>query len=242
MKGLRSLAVLAVAGGLFVHAAVFYLIKVDVHLDPREQGTRLGVRFLGDLGLSSDPVIRDQAILFDSAPLFMPSRWNAASQMSAVASLQEATEVFSPFDPVISLPQPPPELADPISQSAPSRQSLLPASPGFFLSLLDRQALAPTPSRSTTGAIAGAYPVSAQSGAVPLHIDLPPAVLADSPGALWEAAVFYVHILGGRVAGIPRMDRGSGFADWDQRLKEHMHTLTFYRHLADGYYRIMVYP
>ena len=41
--------------------------------------------------------LADSALLFDAEPLFLPTEWNSASDVTSIARLRDATELFPPF-------------------------------------------------------------------------------------------------------------------------------------------------
>ena len=113
MKPLIPIALFTIFLGLVAHLGVFFLFKIEGPSVLDSEGRGTAMEFVGDLGRGQDPVLREQALLRDSAPVFMPTRWNLASEMTGVASLRESTEVFAPFPPRISLPEAVPDILIP---------------------------------------------------------------------------------------------------------------------------------
>jgi hypothetical protein len=242
MRRLGPLAMLAILGGFVVHVAVFYVLRVEVPSPPTAPLETFRVQYLGDPGLDADPILRDQALLHDSAPLFMPTKWNLASQMADVASLQQATAVFDRFPPVLSLNDTPPSLQEEGVDPNLSLTSLIPGSGMFVLSRLGREPVEELPGPDS-GSTVQAYRLDRWSGEGARHsASLPPALLSEAPKALWTPVRLYLHIARGKPFGIPRIEASSGFSDWDQALKEHVGSLQFYRNLGNGYFLVVVYP
>lgn len=240
MKALIPIALFTIFLGVVAHLGVFFLFKIEGPslLDSEERGTAM--EFVGDLGHGQDPVLREQALLRDSAPVFMPTRWNLASEMTGVASLRESTEVFASFSPRISLPESIPDILDPGPSPSPSRE-LLPDDTSFYLSLLGRiespsgQTL---PSRPVIKAERMGTEVSSRAESSPL----PASLNALRPAALWNPARLFLQIQNGKVVGVPLISRSTGFTEWDQALQDHVGSLEFYSRLDDGYYRLTAYP
>jgi hypothetical protein len=236
------LAVLAILGGFVVHVAVFYILRVEVPAPLPAPLASFRVHYLGDPGIDADPVLRDQASLHDSAPLFMPTKWNLASQMADVASLQQATAVFDRFPPVLSLNDAPPSLKEDGIDPNNTFASLFSDSGSFVLYRLGREPVEELPGPDS-GPTVQAYRLDRWSGEHVGHsTTLPPALLSAAPKALWTPVRLYLHISRGKPFGIPRIEASSGFTDWDQALKEHVGSLQFYRNLGNGYFLVVVYP
>ena len=240
MKRLLPIALLTILLGLLAHLAVFFIVQIESPPVPDAQEARTVIEFVGDLGQGQDPVLREQALLRDSAPVFMPTRWNLASEMTGVASLREATEVFAPFPARIRLREAGPGSFD--GEKPPSkREYFLPHEAGFFLSLFGRNEI---PLRE----VSPSYPaiIAERMGTeVPVWLDrspLPNSLEALRPAALWNPGRLFLQVREGRVFGVPLIARSTGFTEWDQALQDYLASLAFYSRLDDGYYRITAYP
>lgn len=94
----RSASVMlgALVCGLGFHLAGFLLFKVDAG-DLAYKGPPKPFLYLVETEGSRDPVLAEQALLEDPAPLFLPTRWNASlSGVSAFGPLEEP-DLFSSF-------------------------------------------------------------------------------------------------------------------------------------------------
>ena len=89
---------LCVAIGLY--ALVFLLFRVDSKILPDREASKPFVTFVSDKSFEKDVELEEYAILFDSAPLFIPTRWNAAQQVE-VSFENVPLEPFSQFEPKI---------------------------------------------------------------------------------------------------------------------------------------------
>ena len=240
MKRITATAAVSILGGILIHLAVLTVVHIEAPRlrQPLQDTTQ--VRYVGSLNRETAPSILQQAALFDSAPLFMPTRWNPGSQMAGVASLKEATEIFERFPALLSLPEFEP--AFPGGRWATTGQVReFPGGPAFALSRLGRKPATATRATSPGPSIQVKQLDLAVSGAPPGTV-LPASLQALAPPTMWPPVQFYFHISEGLPAGLPLLAQSSGFADWDQALQSFISSLGFYRQLNDGYYHLWVYP
>lgn len=241
MKRILSVAVISAAGGILAHVGIFYFINIEApEAQPRPVDSAQ-FDYLGDLGASSDPVLRQQSQLFDSSPLFMPTRWNLVSEMSDVASLREATEVFSLFVPQLSLPESPAAPEFTAINADFDTKDALPDGPAFLLSRFGRQATELAEVSQSTATIS-AYRLDSANIQSKKGQVLPESLVDVSPDSLWVPVQFYLQIVEGKPLGVPAVAQSSGFSAWDQALQKYIGSLDFYRTLNNGYFRVIVYP
>ena len=88
---------------LVLHAIVFLVFRVISHpgstIEFREPSLRIPIRAQDRV----HPVIREQSLLFDSAPLFMPTEWNVSVRTDNLYEVERLTPLFSFFPAQISL-------------------------------------------------------------------------------------------------------------------------------------------
>ncbi len=241
MKRLESIAMLAIAGGLAVHLSLLLVLRIEVPPPPALPEQPVRVQFIGGRHGGADPVLQQQALLFDSAPLFMPTPWNTAGDLAGIASLQDATRVFEPFPPDLLLPATglPPWTAG-TEEPSPARLRL-PVEPVLILAGL-RQAPGIPTGEAVPGPRLQALRLAPAGPAVPVEGSLPATLRTQAPGTLWLPARFHLQMRGGFVVGEPILAQSSGFPDWDQALRDHIRTLDFHRQLGDGYYQVSAFP
>lgn len=241
MKGLRALALLAVSLALGAHFGVFYFLGIRAPIPRQPELQILQVAYTGTTEAATDPLFREQAILLDSAPLFMPTRWNLASEMSRVASLQQATEVFAPFEPLLFLPEafPPEPWQD--SESAEAKPPPLPQGSAFVLSPLGRTSPVTFPGSSGSPTVE-VVRLSSDTISPVRSIPLPLPLDSGLPPGLWTPARFYLQLIAGFRVGPPLLVQSTGFSDWDAALKDYLGSLDFHHILEPGYYQISVFP
>lgn len=241
MSKILPIASLLAAGGLIVHFGIVFLVRLDAPDSEIPEPVSIGVAYVGDPETHADPVLREQAVLQDTAPIFMPTQWNPASRMDSVASLRQAAEVFSPFAPEISLPESValPESLDP--NPIPPSEDLGPADPGF---ILNRYGIRSRPLPAG---------LDQQGGIEVIRMDREPAQnerifripeeLAErAPDALWNPMRIYLQIDQAKPLGPPVISISSGFSGWDQAVQAYLASLAFYRLFEDGYYRVILFP
>ncbi|NBD37336.1 MAG: hypothetical protein GVY10_02055 [Verrucomicrobia bacterium] len=243
MSRLRFLAFCTILGGLAIHLLLL--------LAPWKEGDfpaigpdAPGVLYFAKDG-TTDPALREQAALLDSAPLFMPTRWNSASHYGEVISLREATDLFAPYPARVRLPAEPPPLLessipdhdDPSRASEDGKMKI----PAWLLAQYRKQ-----PTRSLSPADRpGSVQVTRLSDSPPspprlffLSRDLASA----APAALWQPPVLHLHLHYGGIVGRAVLRESSGFPAWDRVLAGYFSAPSFTRKLPDGYYQIRVFP
>ena len=241
MKSLRVIAVVSIAGGILIHLAVLTVIRIQPPLQRVPQERQAEVEYVGNLSGPLAPAIMEQAALMDSAPLFMPTRWNQVSQMGDVASLREATEIFEPFAPQLHLPAARPGFPGPALDPSELMEPELPEGPAFTLSRFGRTRSIAPPGRSP-GPSVRIEPISGPAASGQPTASLPPEIISRAPPALWTPARFHLQLVEGVPVGVPLLSQSTGFADWDEALQGFLGSLDFYRNMADGYYRLSVFP
>ena len=88
--------------GVALHLAGFLIFRVISSPLPDRVEARPYVEYVSEGSLASDRELEEQAELFDSAPLFIPTHWNA-SQVTFVESGDVLREQFPEFEPKIEL-------------------------------------------------------------------------------------------------------------------------------------------
>jgi len=88
--------------GVALHLAGFLIFRVISSPLPDRAEARPFVQYVSAGSLASDRELEEQAELFDSAPLFIPTHWNA-SQVTFVESGDVLREQFPEFEPKIEL-------------------------------------------------------------------------------------------------------------------------------------------
>ncbi|MGJ8640355.1 MAG: hypothetical protein ACSHYA_13290 [Opitutaceae bacterium] len=88
--------------GVLVHLAGFLLFRVESNLLPVRDQNESFVRYISQSSIEGDATLEEQSQLFDSAPLFIPTKWNAAQSVSLMPN-DRAPERFPEFEPEIDL-------------------------------------------------------------------------------------------------------------------------------------------
>lgn len=191
---------------------------------------------------SADPMILDQAMMEDSAPLFLPTRWNFAQNAgpAAVASpLREA--VFPPFPEQLTLPltgfpagatalpEPPRDLADFLD---PGNRSLF--------SLLGR--IPPDPAAPLPPRAAALRVFALPGGRLLRELELPPGTLSLPPSNFWMPARFFLLRTHSGWAGPPLQHTSSGDESVDRTLRAWMQNPSALAFLPPGYYSVTFGP
>jgi len=98
----RIMAGLVLLVGVVTHVILFSLVEVRLGFGPdfEQKAPFIGYQKRTQ---QRDSILLERAILFDSEPLFVPTKWNSASDLNEVARLKDETELFGLFDAVIHL-------------------------------------------------------------------------------------------------------------------------------------------
>lgn len=87
--------------GVAVHLAGFLIFRVVSNPLPDREPEGSFLQFLSAGAMANEADLEEQAILFDSAPLFIPTRWNTSSQV--LAAIEGPDWQFPDFEPAIDL-------------------------------------------------------------------------------------------------------------------------------------------
>jgi hypothetical protein len=231
---------IAAAGGIGLHLLGFLLLRVEAPVPPARRPEPAFVRYPvaadGDQAL-----LREQALLFDSAPLFLPTRWNSAAAVNDIASLREETELFGAFAPSLRPGGPP----MPANGAQGAAGSIDPRGLLEPISLRPLRAFGRGPS-PLDGAPAGARVWLAEAVDLAARrtelIALPETLAAPAPDRLWNPAQFFLQMVAGVPAGPPVTQVGTGYGAWDEALRAAIGEPRFYAALADGYWHITIAP
>jgi hypothetical protein len=241
MKRFSSIAYASILGGILIHLAVFTVVRIQGPMEREQFKQPAEIHFMGNLDEDAEPEILQQAALLDSAPLFMPTQWNPVSEMSDVASLRGATELFAAFPADLQLPSSRTPEPGGYSRGMASVEDQLPGGAAFTLSRMG-QVRPEKQDLSSPGSTVVIERLDSTASSVKPKSVLPPNLQDLAPPALWNPVSFYFQLAEGWPAGLPVLAQSSGFPDWDDSLQGYVSSLGFYRDLEDGYYRLSVFP
>ena len=88
--------------GVAIHLAGFLIFRVTSNPLPDREEVGPFVEYVSAGSLAIDRELEEQAELFDSAPLFIPTRWNA-SHMTTYDVGDALQAAFSDFEPEVDL-------------------------------------------------------------------------------------------------------------------------------------------
>ena len=241
MKRMLLIVVLASIVGLLAHFGVFFVLRFKDPVDSPSPPARINIQYTGRMATGPNPVLKERGILQDSAPLFMPTRWNLASEMGRVASLREATEVFTEFRPRLSLPDRLPDSGVFPPSDAVLMDDWIPEDPAFVLAAMGREFDEP---RKLLGKalILRAQRLDEPGQSSPFTMVLPESLAESVPESLWSPPRLHLHLVEGKALGLPVLAKSSGFTDWDKLIQKFVASLPLYRSLQNGYYDITVFP
>jgi hypothetical protein len=187
----------------------------------------------------SAAMTRDQSLLMDSAPLFLPTRWSTSLAGRVVGGDSGTTaDLFAPFASEVVLDA---------SMLRPSARtvSIGPAKPAMYDDMNvgyligrrdDVQKALVLPQR---GAFYEVRPAGGGKAVISGSIDTQ---IAEAGDLVWQPVEFWVRVVQEGVVGVPLLANGSGSDSLDAVLRT---IVTNNRKLADlppGYYRIVIGP
>ncbi|MGJ3243227.1 MAG: hypothetical protein ACFE0O_09770 [Opitutales bacterium] len=193
--GRRFVIGLLMVTGVLLHAGFFWVLTIPIPEPLRPAGTEAGIVVL-DAGPSAlGQLVSDQATLLDSAPLFLPTRWNFASRIDRPAAFAETSPLFG-GDPAQVLWSPGALVAglgetDPVEQPTELLAARLWPVPTAGLGTRDR------PRQALPARIAQVRIRSLETGALserPVMPDEAPASLRSLPDSLWSPATFLLTV------------------------------------------------
>ncbi len=235
---LPVIALMAVFG-LLLHVAVFLFVSIPLGEGPPQPREEAFVTYAGD-DFGEAQLYREQAILFDSRPLFVPTLWNVASSLQGIARLHDETELFSFFGPELSLDQGSVlSIAPDLVEEVEVLDERVPV-PGVFPLRGFGQIRSPTVEAAlqTRGGLLEIENLG--SGSSLIQMKLPDSLQA--PERMWTPAVFIIEVDPRAVGAPPLRVSGSGIASWDAALAEYIASPRFRRQLPSGYYRVTIGP
>ncbi|MEN8661761.1 MAG: hypothetical protein ACN4GF_04265 [Lentimonas sp.] len=225
--------------GVLVHLAGFLIFKVESNPLPTRDENSAFVRYVSANSLAGDRALEEQAQLFDSAPLFVPTQWNAAQNVSLMPS-DRVGERFPEFEPEINL------IAALHSSNLPMGTENLVEAPGDLLasrfwSFFERFAQAeetiePFP---TVGHFAEVVVVGRGEAALSMES---PLQFTDTSAVPEPVQLFLRLSGGGQALGEPVVSQSSGNPVFDRAAQDWLRKSETVGQLPRGYLWITVYP
>ncbi|MEM7790679.1 MAG: hypothetical protein AAF546_04690 [Verrucomicrobiota bacterium] len=230
--------------GVLVHLAGFLIFRVVSNPLPSRVDRRPLVEFVSTETLTGSAQFEERAALFDSAPLFLPTRWNAARSLSFPRA-GYVPPGFAQFEPDI-------QLLEDLNVSALAAlertaiQTPMDLLNSRYWRFFEQFGEVPGPDFSFPDAqtfavvevVAGdAIAASSATGRFPVRLEAPIAVLPPEPAHL------LVRLIGGGyLAGPPVLERSSGNVDFDLAVERWLRVSNLIGGLAEGYYRVKIFP
>jgi hypothetical protein len=236
---LTPLYKIALVIGVGVHLAGFLLFNIDPLDDTPPPFSPALVQFSPSQPDQTQSWLAEQTLLFDSAPLFLPTRWNTSQPTPPVAlTRKQAADPFPAPEPVLSIDQvrlPPDEVAL-AGDNQQSHELLRPAywSPFHGFGLGNQTEISPIP------AGIGLQAVAMSSGETVVSLRLPVTHPALVETSLWSPAVFTILVDEAGAIGSPMLMESSFDERVDDALRDLLRTLDWTSLVPFGYYRVTV--
>ena len=184
-----------------------------------------------------EEMTREQSMLLDSAPLFLPTRWST-TQRRDVEYQGAQTDLFEGFSPEITLSA---DRMKPVSVVVPVEKiGVATTVDGRTMSLAGRPG--ETDSRLAVKARAACYEVYASNSGKVVITGVFEGPLPEAGDLLWQPAEFWVRIVQEGMMGPPLITSGSGSDSLDASLRRRIVASREIVMLPPGYYRVVVGP
>ena len=229
-----SLPLITLILGVLGYVLFSNLNPVDKPFSPREV-LKPSIDYID---LSRSDIRADQALLEDSAPLFLPTRWNASTSPEAglgddVIGISihppELHAVNSPFfgeGPKLDFgTQPPPVFSDGLAAT--------------FSTLGLARENSVVQSETSRG---GVMVITRMGDNTVREFPLPNEVLSESKVGIWSPVEFFCTIENLTAMGSPSQTKFSGINELDQALSRFAKQKVYESGLSSGFYRITAYP
>lgn len=240
---------LAVLLGLASHLLFLLLLNpVFPALVPEELG-RMPVALAPEGALETSEIMREQALLMDSAPLFLPTSWNASTTMPPPRRPRTPMELAQAFPPETGLPGRPEEALGLVA-SSPGPEALrrtILEGPELLLEAYGKTFVSEASplEGDTDPGLAPVFFVRVErldSPAIPaelLPLDL--ARRSEGDGLLRAPVVVLLDLESAGVPStLPILVSSSGDPEWDRRVIDRLGERRFQRSLGQGYFRLTV--
>lgn len=235
LRGRFFLVVSVWATGVAVHWLLFVFISISIGDGPTELARTFDVGWVGEDPETSDDGWIDTALLFDAEPLFLPTQWNSASDLSKIARLRDATELFPPFAARVGKVS-----MDlfPEGSFAPDDWAFLPDSAQPFRHFL-KAASVVTANETIAGVSVRIVSVPGLGNPIELN-EVLQVDLKLAPPTLWNPLEYVLVIDPKLGTEMPLKLTSSGSVDWDNLLTKALSENPFLEQLPYGYYRVFV--
>jgi len=231
---------IALLVGIAVHLAGFLIFRVVSNPLPSIESRTAFIEYVSMDSLASDASLEEQAELFDSAPLFIPTKWNAAQQIQFMHQ-DRLRERFPEFEPEMNLSAAlkPDNLILEDALNIENPQSLLDSRFWRFFTDFGTDA---SEEIAFQDADLYAEVMPQESEAARVFIAQKDLTVPDELRG-GQVAVFYLRTQGsGRLIGLPVLSQSSGSAAFDQAAAEWLTTASVLRQMPVGYLTVTVFP
>lgn len=234
----RMTVVGVIAGAIVLHVAALILFHAEPVGEEERKAQAAEVKLLpmGGVETTSAP-LREQALLFDSTPLFLPTRWNAVSNPVVRGLSRRPGDLFPAYSPELSL-----ENIE-IGSTRMDASATAPIDGVREFDAAPFHAFRGVPARAVrlSGRTAHFQVLAAASGEEVFSVDIDDS-LPDG-GQLWGPAVFGVQITPLGLTGSPVLLEGSGIEEIDAFFSRQLRDRILTGRLPEpGYYRVLVGP
>ena len=224
--------------GLIIHLAGFFIFEVQSNLLFSRKNSGAFIEYVPFHEVNGTDELEEQAILFDSAPLFIPTQWNAAQYLYAAWGWQMDIQ-FPQFEPEIDLVASLGSEHFPMASHVEVREpvNLLASSYwNFFESFGD--------SHESTFSFPDPQPfATVEQAGEGMLLELRPQLSGDDFSDLSDPVVYYLGMASpGYALGRPTLGKSSGNERFDRAVLNWLGRSSVLAQMPSGYLAITVYP
>ena len=197
-------------------------------------------RVIGGDGVEVAALFQEQAELFDTAPLFLPTAWNYSGDLGDILRIDDQSALFEPFPPILSVDEETLNGIDAIEKSTVDspRGFLEVVDWDFFHAFGERETL-PRGVEERTGFLE----IRGFGKEFLLRAErLPERLLREIEAPLWSPARFYLLVDSIGIVGHARMAKSTGSQIVNRALQNYLAEPFFAAGLKPGYYIVDIGP
>jgi len=230
-----SAVVAAVSGILAVAAMYLFPIRKLVADTPTPQTPFLSLQKPSDYA----DALREQSLLMDQAPLFLPTTWNTSRAGYVISGRLGKTELSEPFKVEIEIEsgmiasQDPPDFPAVTAYSSEYNDASALMKIGRNNSVKDKIVLRPR---------GACYVVMDDKSGKKVLVGAIEQPIAEAGDLLWQPAEFWVRVVQEGVSGDPLLAMSTGSDTLDLALRKILDGLNDIASLPLGYYKVVVGP
>ena len=233
------LARIAIIAGVGIHLAGFLLIEIVSEPEAVADFPPAMVQFVDLAEGSSHPIFREQAVFYDSAPLFLPTAWNYSSTVGGQMRRQGNASIFRAYPENITLGGP--ELQPVAGTESLDVEKPLDALKEEYWDFFPDFGKEIGVSSASSGPPGSLIIVDFRTGETVHSATLPEELRELADQHFWPVQ-FLLNVDATGPVGEALMLQGSGIESVDVALRAYVNRPFFTSGLGAGYYKVVIGP